>query len=155
MRKKLVNLPDVHGGFVAWNSLENTLFHQRPTTFLIAIFHGFSMPELFQYNALLRYRWHHFIPLVHGLWFLSEFALVSSCVVRATSLIFNYSLENGRSLWSIGCLYLVREADLIHFCLYRLMRENKQTIRIAFRVCKGDTDTKKGVSKVLIRSVAA
>lgn len=155
MRKKLVNLPDVHGGLVAWNSLENTLFHQRPTTFLIAIFHGFSMPELFQYNALLRYRWHHFIPLVHGLWFLSEFALVSSCVVRATSLICNYSLENGRSLSSIGRLYLVRDADLIHFCLYRLMRGNKQTIRAAFRVCKGDTDTKKGVSKVLIRSVAA
>lgn len=155
MRKKLVNLPDVHGGLVAWNSLENTLFHQRPTTFLIAIFHGFSMPKLFQYNALLRCRCHHFIPLVHGLWFLSEFALVSSCMVRATSLIFNYSLENGRSLSLIGRLYLVRNVDLLHFCLYRLMRGNKQPIRAAFRVCKGDTDTKKSVSKVLIRSVAA
>lgn len=44
MRKKLVNFIDVCGWLVARNSLENTLFHQRPTTLLIATFHGaFSM----------------------------------------------------------------------------------------------------------------
>lgn len=47
MRKKLVNFIGVAGRLVARNSLENTLFHQRPTTLLIATFHGFSMPGNF------------------------------------------------------------------------------------------------------------
>ena len=52
MRKKLVNFVDVRGRHVAWNSLENMLFHQRPTTFLIAISPWLlDAPELFQYNT--------------------------------------------------------------------------------------------------------
>lgn len=72
MRKKLVNFIGVCGWLVARNSLENTLFHQRPTTLLIATFHGFSMrPPTFPIwcASACRTQWHASSPAYTDFWF--------------------------------------------------------------------------------------